>query len=77
MAEEEFTVLEKEKLAIFRSRVEKILTHDDQKDDEFLIRWLIARDMDVDKAEEMLIKSLEWRQVRNLITKIYNKNKIP
>jgi len=48
-------------LKAFRQRVEHLL-HGDQQEDHFLIRWLLARDMDVDKAEEMLLKSLEWRK---------------
>uniref|UniRef100_A0A0P6EZV9 Cral/trio domain-containing protein n=2 Tax=Daphnia magna TaxID=35525 RepID=A0A0P6EZV9_9CRUS len=31
-------------------------------DDVYLLRWLIARDFDVAKAEKMLRNSLEWRQ---------------
>uniref|UniRef100_A0A0P5M7D1 Cral/trio domain-containing protein n=1 Tax=Daphnia magna TaxID=35525 RepID=A0A0P5M7D1_9CRUS len=31
-------------------------------DDAYLIRWLIARDFDIPKAEKMLRSSLEWRR---------------
>nr|CAH0109547.1 unnamed protein product [Daphnia galeata] len=33
-----------------------------ESDDSYLIRWLIARNFDIPKAEKMLRTSLEWRR---------------
>ncbi|OXA42566.1 SEC14-like protein 2 [Folsomia candida] len=52
-----------EKIAIqkFRGRVEDVLTPELQKDDWFLLRWLRARELNLDKAEAMLRNSMKWR----------------
>lgn len=57
-----FSAEEREKIDELRGRVEKELVTDEQRNDFFLIRWLRARNMHVDKAEEMLRKSLAWRK---------------
>lgn len=44
----------------FREKVQDILKPDD--DDFFLLRWLKARNFDIDKSEQMLRKSMEWRK---------------
>jgi hypothetical protein len=67
---------EKTKVDILRQRVEHLLTNEKQRSDMFLIRWLVARNMDVDKAEEMLVKSLEWRKVHG-VDGILDREEIP
>ncbi|KAI9561276.1 hypothetical protein GHT06_012232 [Daphnia sinensis] len=34
--------------------------------DDYLLKWLVARDFDVQKAEAMLLQSLEWRQIHQI-----------
>jgi hypothetical protein len=63
MSLNELTLEDQGKLKSLRQRVDHLLKRDDQQEDHFIIRWLLARDMDVDKAEEMLLKSLEWRKL--------------
>jgi len=46
----------------FRNRVTDVLPDDFSKRDDFLIRWIRAREMDLDKAEDMLRKSMQWRK---------------
>jgi hypothetical protein len=64
----EFTSEEKQKLSQFRERFSDILKAEEHlhktlcDDDYFLIRWLRARNLDLDKAEEMLRNSLKWRK---------------
>jgi len=52
-----------EKIAIgkFRDRVGDCLTPELLQDDWFLIRWLRARDLNLDKSEAMLRNSMKWR----------------
>jgi len=44
----------------FRELVKDCKLHDNS--DSYLLRWLIARNFDVKKAEDMLRASLEWRK---------------
>jgi len=46
----------------FREKVLPLLSKDEYKEDHYLVRWLIARDWDHAKAEEMLRDSLKWRE---------------
>jgi hypothetical protein len=58
-----FSSEEQEKLREFRERVKDIIAESEEyNDDYYLIRWLRARGLDVSKAEEMLRKSMKWRQ---------------
>ncbi|CAL4128568.1 unnamed protein product, partial [Meganyctiphanes norvegica] len=52
---------QKEALETFRNRVSSKIPANYQHDNE-LLRWLVARNFKVDKAEEMLLKSLDWRR---------------
>jgi len=45
----------------FKGKVGDILRKEQLEDDEFLIRWLRARDMNLEKAEAMLRNSMKWR----------------
>jgi len=47
-------------LAKFREAVKEYKRHDPS--DVYLLRWLIARNFDIKKAEEMLLASLAWRE---------------
>jgi len=67
---------QKEKVAQLRARVEHALTQDVQREDHYLMRWLSARNMDVDKAEEMLLASMEWRKA-NEVDGILERETIP
>ncbi|CAL8125553.1 unnamed protein product [Orchesella dallaii] len=46
----------------FRNRVSDVLPDDFSKRDDSLIRWIRAREMDLDKAEEMIRNSMQWRK---------------
>jgi len=61
-----FNTTEVEKLAELRKRIGDKLVRDYQKDDEFLIKWLRARSMNVDQAEKMLTNHLEWRKTNEI-----------
>jgi len=61
-----FTDEEKDKILVLRNRVQDKLYKEEYKSDHYLIRWLQARSLNVDQAEEMLIKSLEWRKENNV-----------
>lgn len=54
-----------------------LLTTIQLKDDHFLIRWLRARNMDVEKATEMLKKSIKWRLDNNVNAILKNDEDIP
>lgn len=53
---------EKAKIDDLRRRAKDHFTAEEQNEDFFLMRWLRARNMNVDKAEEMLKNSLQWRK---------------
>jgi len=46
----------------FKPRVSDVLPDEYNRKDENLIRWLRARDLDLNKAEELLRKSMQWRE---------------
>ncbi|XP_068239493.1 SEC14-like protein 2 [Palaemon carinicauda] len=48
-------------LAQFRDRVKGLLPQDKQEDHD-LLKWLVARSYNIDKAESMIRKSMEWRK---------------
>lgn len=50
-----------EALSKLQDRVKNSIPEESQQDHE-LLRWLVARDFNVDKAELMLKNSLEWRR---------------
>ncbi|KAJ8400068.1 hypothetical protein AAFF_G00401070 [Aldrovandia affinis] len=53
---------QEEALAQFRERIEDILPHLPSQHDHFLLRWLRARSFNVQKAEAMLRKHVEFRK---------------
>ncbi|XP_021368394.1 SEC14-like protein 2 isoform X3 [Mizuhopecten yessoensis] len=53
-------------LNTFRNQVQDVLKPD--HDDNFLLRWLRARNFDLTKSEEMLRNSLIWREKHNVDT---------
>lgn len=75
-ASDDYSDVEKQKLAEFRKKVDYILETEDQKDDSFLIRWLRARNLDVTKAEEMLRFSMKWRKENDVDT-ILERHEMP
>jgi len=61
---------EKELIVKLRERVQDELpsavkAYSDEDEDLFLVRWLRARDLDLDNATKMLRTSLQWRKERN------------
>jgi hypothetical protein len=56
------TPQEKKALAEFRPLVENILTHDYQRIDSYLVRWLQARKLHVQDAVDMLTAAQKWRK---------------
>jgi len=65
----QFSLTEFEKITQFRQRVKaKVNLLEEQETDQFLIKWLRARGMDLKKAEEMLLQSLEWRKEHGVDT---------
>ncbi|ODM94273.1 SEC14-like protein 2 [Orchesella cincta] len=61
-ASEAYSQVEQQHLKEFRTKVSDLELSDEQQDDAFLIRWLRARNLDIEKAYDMLNKSLEWRK---------------
>jgi len=59
---------EKQKLDEFKKIMEPILPHPYMKEDIYLIRWLRAGNFDLDRAENMLKRNLEWRERQNMDT---------
>ncbi|XP_076062028.1 SEC14-like protein 2 [Oratosquilla oratoria] len=55
------TLEQKDALEKFRNRVAGLVQEEDNTD-ERLLQWLVARNFNVDKAENMLTKSLDWRR---------------
>jgi len=64
MASISFTKEEEFKLKEFRSRVHLIYS----EPDEILVTWLRARDLNVDRAEQMLRRHLIWRKNNQIDT---------
>ncbi|ODN03975.1 SEC14-like protein 2 [Orchesella cincta] len=56
------TLLQKQTLDKFKQRVANRLPRDYMKQDIYLIRWLRARNFNVDQAEQMLNENLKWRK---------------
>jgi len=57
-----FTAQEVALLQQFRSRISDVLPSNDfSRRDDSLIRWIRARDLNLDKAEEMFRNSIKWR----------------
>ena len=71
-----YTEQEIEKIQELRSRVTGDLNSKFQNSDEFLITWLRARNLNVDQAEEMLRKSLQWR-IDNKVDGILEREGMP
>ena len=46
----------------FKNRVTDVVTPENLNNNFYLIRWLRARDMDLEKAEQMLRKSMAWNK---------------
>ncbi|CAG7824057.1 unnamed protein product [Allacma fusca] len=57
-----FTNKEIEALSKFRSVISDLNLDPEQSSEHHLIRWLRARDLNVQQASEMLRKSLQWRK---------------
>jgi len=66
---------EKELLNKFRERLQDLELEGDKNSDMFLIRWIRARDHNLDAAEDMLRKAIEWRKEKNVDN--YKEWKIP
>ncbi|CAL8125439.1 unnamed protein product [Orchesella dallaii] len=60
------TIEETKLVGDFRKRVSDVLKNKEQNEDIFLIRWMRARDLNLDKAEDMLRNSLIWREENNV-----------
>jgi hypothetical protein len=72
----DLTQVESEALNKLRPRVRDVLSEEVLNDDRALIRWLKARNYNVDKAEQMLRESVQWRVVLKADT-ILQTYKIP
>ncbi|CAL8141437.1 unnamed protein product [Orchesella dallaii] len=59
---ETYTHVEKQRLEEFREKLLDLVLSNEQQEDAFLIRWLRARNLDIERAYDMLTKSLEWRK---------------
>lgn len=59
---EEYSPLEQERLLEFREKCADLLLTEEQNTDAQLIRWLRARNLDEEKAVQMLKLSLDWRK---------------
>ncbi|ODN02368.1 SEC14-like protein 2 [Orchesella cincta] len=60
------TIDQAEILAKFRKRVQPILSRKYMEESIYLVRWLRARQFDINRAEEMLRQHLKWRTDNNL-----------
>jgi len=60
------TAVEVGLIAEFRKRFQSGELNEDQSRDLFLVRWIRARNHNLDKAEEMLRKSLKWRKENDI-----------
>ncbi|ODM88895.1 SEC14-like protein 2, partial [Orchesella cincta] len=70
--EKDITLKYSEKVTLdrFRERVAHRLTHDYMKQDIWLVRWLRARDFNMDQAEQMLKENLRWRKANRMDTSL-------
>ncbi|OXA63864.1 retinal-binding protein [Folsomia candida] len=64
----EYTAEEKEKLVQFRKNVADLSLTEEELEDDFLIKWLRARYLDLPKAAEMLRASMKWRKENEIDT---------
>ncbi|ODN03993.1 SEC14-like protein 2 [Orchesella cincta] len=73
--EQDLTLTAKEKRALdqLKERVAPIVPHEYMKQDIYLIRWLRARNLDVNQAETMLLENLKWRK-ENRMDNILNED---
>lgn len=55
---------------------EKSLTSDPRYDDKYLLRFLRAREFDLEKTEEMFTKFLTWREEMGADDAIYVRRRI-
>jgi len=53
---------ELDQLQNFRTRMLPFVDKEYKKEGTYLIRWLRARQLNVDKAQEMLLRDIEWRK---------------
>lgn len=73
---EEYSIMEQDRLVELREKcVDLELTEEEQSDAQ-LIRWLRARNLEVDKALDMLKISLEWRR-ENKVDGILEREEVP
>ena len=63
--EAKYTKKEAEAIVKLRTAVAKDLYKDYMSRDEYLVRWLRAKNLDVNKAAELLRKNLKWRKEEN------------
>jgi len=71
-----YTTAEKDAIKELRSLASKHLYQDYMKKDVYLIRWLRDRKLDVNKANEKLVKSLEWRKANKIDTILSENNPV-
>ncbi|ODM92302.1 SEC14-like protein 2 [Orchesella cincta] len=67
------TLSEKNALDKFRANVSPLLNDDCMRLDTYLIRWLRARNFDINSAERMLKENIRWRE-ENKIGNIKNED---
>ena len=63
--EAKYTTKEARAIVQLRKAVEKDLYEDYMSRDEYLVRWLRTKKLDVNKAAELLRKNLKWRKEEN------------
>lgn len=73
---EEYSELEKDRLNSLRAKCTELNLTEEQQSNAHLVRWLRARNLDVDKALHMLKLSLEWRKENN-VDGILEREKLP
>lgn len=73
---ETYSPVEHQKLKEFRQKCADLLLTDEQETDAHMIRWLRARNLDVDKALTMLKTSLDWRR-ENKLDGILEREEVP
>lgn len=69
------TKSEKQKLDVFKERVIKRLPESYMKTDFYLIRWLRARNYNLQSAQDMLFENLKWREqnkMSNILTEDFS-----
>ncbi|CAL8148526.1 unnamed protein product [Orchesella dallaii] len=60
------SLTEKSVLDQFRTKMGPLLYEDCMRHDTYLIRWLRARNFDINAAETMLRENLKWRKEKNI-----------